>query len=70
MEVPDGIGTKTEINPVGIGLGIGIIISGLLQFFVLNVCCDMARNLLMIRQSVGKTVESDEKLETLTREEL
>jgi len=70
MEVPTGIGTETVPNPAGIGLGLGSIIGGFLQYYFLNVYCDMARNLLMIRQNAGKTVESGEELETLAKEEV
>jgi len=70
MEDPTGIGTETVANPVGLGLGIGIILSGVIQFFLLNVYCDMARNLLIIRQNAGKTVDSGDEMETLAKEEV
>lgn len=57
MEVPYTYvpGTHTESNPVGIGLGFATLFSSIVTWALLSVICDMAENLIQIRNSVANT---------------
>ena len=56
MEVPYNYipGTHTETNPLGIALGFATLFGSILAWAFLSVVCDMAENLIEIRNSLKK----------------
>ncbi len=76
MEIPyvsalGSVRTTTETNPYGIALGVGVLVSGILTYFVLLVFCDMGRNLLHMRKGSNEPdKDSEESVELVKKEEL